>query len=42
MQKQTPDLLTQSLDTLFALARIGLNVADPRTHNAAYDHLEQS
>jgi hypothetical protein len=40
-QKQTLDLLTQSLDTLFALARIGLNVADLRTHNAAYNHLEQ-
>ena len=29
MQKQTPDSLTQSLDTLFALARTGLNIADP-------------
>jgi separase len=36
-QKQTPDL-----DTLFAFARTGLNVADPRTHNAAYDHLERA
>jgi hypothetical protein len=41
-QKQTTDLLTQSLDTLFALARTGLNVADPRTHDAAYDHLERA
>jgi hypothetical protein len=39
-QKQTPDLMTQSLDTLFALARTGLNVADPGTHDAAYDHLK--
>ena len=41
-QKQTPDLLTQSLDTLFAFARTGLNVADPRTHDAAYNHLEHA
>jgi len=41
-QKQTPDLLTQSLDTLFAFARTGLNVADPRTHDTAYDHLEHA
>ena len=41
-QKRTPDLLTQSLDTIFALARTGLNVADPRTHDAAYDHLERA
>jgi len=42
VQKQTLDLLTQSLDTLFAFARTGLNVADPRTHNVAYDHLEHA
>jgi hypothetical protein len=41
-QKQTLDLLTQSLDTLFAFARTGLNIADPRTHNADYDHLERA
>jgi hypothetical protein len=41
-QKQTPDLLTQSLDTLFALVRTGLNVANPRTHDAAYNHLEHA
>ena len=40
-QKQTPDLLTQSLDTLFAFERTGLNIADPRTHDAAYDHLKR-
>jgi separase len=36
-KKQTPDL-----DTLFAFVRTGLNIADPRTHNAAYDHLEHT
>jgi hypothetical protein len=43
-QEQTPDLLTQSLDTPFALARTGLNIniADPRTHDAADDHLERA
>jgi separase len=37
-----PDLLTQSLDTLFTLARAGLNVTDPQTYDSAYDHLARA
>jgi hypothetical protein len=37
-----PGLVDPIPGYLFALARTGLNVADPRTHDAAYDHLERA